>query len=94
MHWFSKSNRSMKSPDVQFSAKAARLGPKHLPIFVKKVDDEGISFDYLGDVRPVLDSFEVKRMKEDKGGSTPVVTMDRTLDQPVEDNFYRYLVEG
>ena len=92
IHWFSKSNRSMKSPDVQFFAKAARIGHKHLPLFVKKDDDEGISFYYLGDVRPVLDTFEEKRMKKDKGGTTPVVTMDLTLDQPVEDNLYHYLV--
>jgi hypothetical protein len=94
MHWFTKSNRSMKSPDVQFFANAARNGQKHLPLFVKKDDDEGISFYYLGDVRPVLDSFEEQRMKKDKGGTTPVVTMDLTLDQPVEDNLYHYLVGG
>ena len=94
MHWFTQSNRSMKSPDVQFFAKAAQDSQKHLPLFVKKDDDEGISFYYLGDVQPVLDSFEEKRMQKDQGGTTPVVTMDLALDQPVENNLYHYLMGG
>ena len=57
MHYFTKSNRSLTSPDVQFFKKSALSDAHHLPLFVKKDDDEGISFYYVGDVRPDPDSF-------------------------------------
>lgn len=92
MHYFTKSNRSLTSPDVQFFKKSALSDAHHLPLFVKKDDDEGISFYYVGDVRPDPDSFAESTMQKEGGGSTPVVTMDLILDQPVKESLYDYLI--
>lgn len=77
---------------MQFFRKSGLSGRHHLPLFVKKDDDEGISFYYVGDVRPVPDSFAETTMKKEGGGSTPVVTMDLIVDQPVKEVLYDYLI--
>ena len=85
IHYFSKSNRSFKSPDVIYFRTCKP--PQRLPIFVQKNNDEGISFYYLGDVEPVPDSFHEDTMPD----GTPVVRMDLTLDLPVNAPLYEYL---
>ena len=85
MHWFSKSNRSLKSPDVVYFQ--TWEPPQRLPLFVQKNNDEGISFYYLGDVRPDPESFYEDKMPN----GSPVVRMDLNLDTPVSESLYAYL---
>lgn len=40
----------------------------------------------------VPDSFAETTMKKEGGGSTPVVTMDLIVDQPVKETLYDYLI--
>ena len=89
MKWFTKSNRTVASPDVQFFKTAE--SHQRVLLFVQKNNDEGIEFYYMGDVSPVPDTFEQTLMPDGNGGHKSVVHMMLTLDQPVEDALYRYI---
>jgi superfamily II DNA or RNA helicase len=90
MRWFTKSRRSMTSPDVQFFAEAHRRG--RIPLFVKKNGDEGMEFYFLGDSFPLLSSIAPTTMDDGAGGKVAVVHMDLALDQPVPESLYCHLV--
>jgi hypothetical protein len=49
MRWFSRSKRTLSSPEV----KAIISGSVDLHVFVKKDDSEGADFYYLGEARSV-----------------------------------------
>jgi hypothetical protein len=86
MDYFTKSNRNLQSPDVQFFLNLK--GNQRVPLFVQKNNDEGIAFYYLGDVRPDPLTFTQQLMKDKK---TPVVRMKLLLDQPVEESLFDYI---
>lgn len=90
--WMSKSNRTLNSPDVM-AIKNYRSGLR-LPLFIKKSNDEGGDFYYMGDMIPKDDSFVQTSMLTDKGKSVSVVKIDFTLNHSVEDGLYSYLVCG
>jgi len=88
--WMSKSKRKLSSPDVQSIRNHEALGLR-MPLFIKKTDDEGKDFYYVGDVQPMDDSFKQGTMKTDKGKTVSVVQLVFKLDNPVEDGIYEYL---
>ena len=95
MHWFTKSNRSLKSPDVQFFRRMSERGDGRLPLFVKKSDSEGIDFYFLGDVRPVAGTLKADRMPGASGApGSSVVRMDLKLEDPVPLALFEYLRKG
>jgi len=87
MDYFTKSNRNLQSPDVQFFLNLK--GNQRVPLFVQKNNDEGIAFYYLGDVRPDATTFREQKMAD---GKTPVVRMKVLLDQPVEESLFDYII--
>jgi len=87
--WMSKSNRKLTSKDVQ-AIKNYKSGLR-LPLFIKKNNDEGIEFYYMGDVTPIEDSFEETTMLNDKGKKVSVVKMTFKMQIAVELNLYNYL---
>ena len=87
-HWMSKSNRRMESPEMQAIRQQQELGLR-LPLFVKKSNDEGLDFYYLGEVTPV--HFEQSALSTGAGGTVPVVKIRFLLDPPVEETMYTYL---
>lgn len=91
MQYMSKSKRTMKSPDVR----AIRNHRKHnmrLPLFIKKHNDEGIAFYYMGDVLPIEDGFE-EGIMETKDKPVSVVKMPLKLKIPVEKGLYDYITK-
>jgi superfamily II DNA or RNA helicase len=90
MEWFTKSKRTLQSPDVAFFRTAKPS--QRIPLFVQKSNDEGIEFYYLGDVRPCIASFQQSTMKDEEGRATPVVKMILDLDHEVEPKLYEYFV--
>ncbi len=86
MQYFTKSNRTLQSPDVQFFKTATPQ--QRILLFVQKSNDEGIEFYYLGDVRPDPETFHQQRMA---GGDVPVVAMMLSLDHPVDGALFDYL---
>ena len=90
LRWFTKSRRTLTSPDVKFFADPARHG--RIPLFVKKDSDEGTEFYYLGDTSPDLDSIAPATMNNGTGGKVSVIYMDLNLDQPVAESLYCHIL--
>lgn len=57
-------------------------------LFVKKSDDEGSDFYYLGDMK--YDSFEDTKMNSTEG-KVDVVNIQFNMETPVPQNLYNYL---
>jgi hypothetical protein len=87
--WYTKSGRNLNSPDV-LSFKKYESGLR-IPLFIKKSNDEGTDFYYMGEVTPIADSFEDATMKNDKGKKVSVVKIKFNMDYPVEDSIYEYI---
>ncbi len=87
--WMSKSNRKINSKDVQ--SILGKNGPIRLPLFIKKSNDEGNDFYYMGEVNPAL--HKQTTMSNDKGKQIPVVKIRFNLANPVNSNMYNYLQE-
>lgn len=87
--WMSKSNRTLNSKDVL--SILGYNGSIRLPLFIKKNNDEGMDFYYMGDVSPELDHVEQTTMSDDKGKQIPVVKIRFNLFDPVISHMYNYL---
>lgn len=90
--WYSKSKRKLNSPDVTTIRTQAKNGIL-LPLFVKKSNDEGQDFYYMGELVAQPDSF----IQETMGGDdkpVSVVKCDFTLTPPVEESLYKYIMES
>lgn len=90
-NWMSKSKRTIKSKDVQ--SILGSNGPIRLPLFIKKNNDEGLDFYYMGDVMPDVDQVEQSTMINDNGKKLPVVKIKFDLVNPVSASMYDYLHE-
>lgn len=84
MRWFTKSNRSMKSPDVEPIIKNSVA----LHVFVKKDDAEGGDHYYLGQAT-AHDAVETT-MPDTDGKALPVVTMLLRFDSPISQGLFDY----
>jgi phage repressor protein C with HTH and peptisase S24 domain len=85
----SKSNRKRESKDVK--SILGENGEIRLPLFIKKSNDEGQGFYYMGDVYPELDQTKQTFMKNDSGNKVSVVKILFSLKEPVSDSLYNYL---
>lgn len=92
MHWFSKSKRTLSSPDVNFLRFCGQSNEGDVRLFVKKNDDEGTKFYYLGKVKPIPESFLQDSMATESG-PVSVVRMDLELQRAVPANLYSYLTD-
>ena len=61
----SKSNRKIESNDVQ--SIMGKNGDIRLPLFIKKNNDEGQDFYYMGEVTPELNHVKQTTIKNDNG---------------------------
>ncbi|MGB6128398.1 MAG: DEAD/DEAH box helicase [Psychrilyobacter sp.] len=87
--WMSKARRKLTSPDMT----VIRNQKIRMPLFVKKSDDEGIEFFYMGDLTPKKDGIKEMRIVDKKGKDVSVVGIECNLNRNVEDEMYRYLME-
>jgi hypothetical protein len=62
-------------------------------LFVKKSNDEGSEFYYLGNVEPLLESFEESTIKDDNQKDVSVVKIDFRLETTMDENLYSYITE-
>ncbi len=88
MRWFSKDSRTMDSPDVRAILDSEKNGGE-VHLFVQKTKGEK-SFYYLGKVHTSNSKLE-KVMKKNK--EVNIVSMDLSLETPVENSVYRYLTD-
>ncbi len=90
--WMSKNKRRLTSPDV-IAIRNSIQNNTRLPLFIKKSNDEGLEFYFMGDVAPIDASFEETTMKDDKGKEVSVVKIDFKMKTTVEDSIYEYLTK-
>lgn len=91
--YMSKKSRSLNSPDVT-AFKNQALSNMRIPLFLKKSDDEGTDFYYLGELTAISDKFEDSFMQDKDGAQKPVVKMEFLLDKPIEHNLFKYITDG
>lgn len=89
--WMSRSRRTKQSGELKPIINAPESGVR-LPFFIKKSDNEGIDYYYLGDVVPVKDAIEDSKMPDGKGGELNVVKFEFEFEHRVPDELYNYLV--
>ncbi|PIC99375.1 DUF3427 domain-containing protein [Sporosarcina sp. P29] len=91
--WYTRSNRTLRSNEVQtiIQAKEKEID---IHLFVKKDDDEGTDFYYLGKGLPDQQSVVEDHMIDGKGKCLPVVHMNMVMEYPVENTLYDYLIEA
>ncbi len=65
-----------------------------MPFFVKKNDDEGLDFYYLGELTAIPDKFVDTAMADKDGTEVSVVKMEFHLDRDVDFRLYKYLTEA
>ena len=90
--WMSKSNRKIESKDVQ--SILGNNGVIRLPLFIKKNNDEGTDFYYMGNINPQKTNVEQTKMNSDSGKQVSVVKIRFDLENPVSDSMYKYLEEN
>jgi superfamily II DNA or RNA helicase/HKD family nuclease/phage repressor protein C with HTH and peptisase S24 domain len=90
--WMSKSNRKTESKDVQ--SILGKNGKIRLPLFIKKNNDEGTDFYFMGNINPQLNNVEQTLMNSDSGKKVSVVKIRFDLENPVSDSMYQYLSEN
>ena len=88
MRWFTKSPRTLNSPEVKVLQDTDRWA---IHIFVKKSDDEGKEFYYLGEAKPILNSIKQLSKNTQDGKSQNVVEMDLRLNQAIDSKLFKYL---
>ena len=89
--WMSKSKRNLNSPDIQILKNHENL---RIPLFIKKSNDEGTDFYYIGDITPIENSFIQSTLNDDNGKPVSVVKVVFSMNTPVEDNIYDYITEN
>lgn len=60
-------------------------------LFVKKSDDEGTDFYYMGPVEPI--EYTEKTIENDKGKSLPIMNFKMKLKYPVRNDIYDYITK-
>lgn len=92
-NWFTRSNRTLESEEVKkiIHAKENNID---IHIFVKKDNDEGSDFYYLGKATPDKSTVKQSVMmgKDDK--ELPVVQMNMIMENSIERKLYRYIISG
>jgi hypothetical protein len=85
--WMSRPKRTLQSKEIQ-AVQNYKEGLR-LPLFIKKVNDEGADFYYMGEVIP--QNFEETTITDDNKQKVSIVCMKLSLSHPVEDSIYRYI---
>ncbi|WYP27802.1 DEAD/DEAH box helicase [Alkalihalobacillus sp. FSL W8-0930] len=93
LRWSTRSKRTTASKEV-IEIMNADEENIDLHLFVKKDNDEGTDFYYLGKARYEKESAVNTKMPGKDGQLLDVVHMDLVLEHKVDDKLYSYLVEG
>ncbi|TYR78631.1 DEAD/DEAH box helicase [Priestia megaterium] len=88
LKWYTRSNRTLKSQEVQTIIKAQENNVD-IHVFVKKDDDEGSDFYYLGKATPDQNTVQEAKMKK-----LPVVHMNMIMEQSIDHTLYHYIKDG
>lgn len=87
--WMTRSKVKLDSKEAQAIINHAETGLA-IHLFVKKSDDEGRDFYYMGRVTP--ESYRQTTIKDNKGKDLPIVNFQMKLEDEVKDELYSYFV--
>lgn len=87
--WYSKPQRRLSNSTL--AAIKNHNNKLRLPLFMKKHNGEGTDFYYMGNVKPIDDSFAETTIKNDSDKNVPVVKVILELKNPVESTIYSYI---
>ncbi len=93
LKWYTRSNRSLKSEEV-LKIVNAKKNQIDIHIFIKKDDDDGRDFYYLGKAEPLLDTIHETTMKGDDNKDLPVVCMQMNLMSEIELKLFEYITSN
>jgi superfamily II DNA or RNA helicase/HKD family nuclease len=93
LKWFTRSNRTLKSEEVQKIIEAEKNNID-IHIFVKKDDDEGSDFYYMGQAIPDKTSVQQSEMEDKNKKTLPVVHMNLVMEKPIDSKLYHYIQSG
>ncbi len=85
--WMTRSRLTLDSPEVKKIVNADAQGTS-IYLFVKKSDDEGTDFHYLGKAHPIM--WAETTISDDKGNAVPIVNFKLKLETPVRESTYDY----
>jgi superfamily II DNA or RNA helicase/HKD family nuclease len=91
--YMSKNRRRLTSPDVRSMIEHTITGMR-IPFFVKKSDDEGLDFYYLGELTAIPEKFVESTMSDTDDNEVSVVKMEYLLDKSIDYRLYRYITES
>ncbi|RYY39064.1 MAG: DUF3427 domain-containing protein [Chitinophagaceae bacterium] len=84
----SKNSRSLKSPEITLLQ--SNVLPR-IPFFIKKRDDEGKEFYYLGDMKPLASEDAFREDVRGKEQNIKIVKVRFQLNMPVAESLFDYL---
>lgn len=87
--WATRNKRTLESDEVQKILHSERDGLL-VPLFIKKSDDEGSSFYYMGMVKPI--AWEETTINHE-GKDLPIVHFTFRMDTEVRSDIYDYITE-
>lgn len=87
--WYTRNNRTLKSSELQPILNTNDENVD-IHIFVKKDDDEGKDFYYLGKAMPDRDTVQQTTIRTESG-EKPIVKMNMIMEKPIEYNMYNYI---
>lgn len=90
--YMSKNGRTINSPDVAVM-RDQPTSQIRMPLFVKKSNDEGLDFYYLGELCAIPEKFENALMQDKDGSQKSVVKMEFLLNKPIEHNLFKYITD-
>ncbi|RBW69695.1 DUF3427 domain-containing protein [Bacillus taeanensis] len=93
LKWYTRSNRTLHSEEVQKIIEA-KENHNEIHIFVKKDDDEGSDFYYVGKATPDENSVEQAVMKGKDDKDIPVVHMNMVMERSIDNKIYHYIKSG
>ena len=85
--WMTRSRLRLDSPEVVKIIQAQKTG-LDVRLFIKKSNNEGGDFYYLGPVRPTNPTQVFQR--DNEGGRLDIVNFKLELEYPVRDDIYEY----
>ncbi len=90
--WMTRSKRTLQSTEVKKILAQHETGLA-ISLFIKKHDDEGAEFYYVGEVDYLKGRERQTTIKNDEGKDLPIVNFLFKLHHPCENELYTYLME-
>ncbi|WP_368250455.1 DEAD/DEAH box helicase [Enterococcus sp. 2201sp1_2201st1_B8_2201SCRN_220225] len=87
--YYTKSPRTINSPEVKILLEPTDW---EIYMFIKKSDDEGTDFYFMGTVNPIRETIHELMKPTQDGTRRSVVEAEFLLEHPLDSKFYRYLI--